>query len=625
MGPRAALFVLLFGVYASFYASLGHNEAAHLDLVRALAEEGSLSVDSYRYNSADLVVKDGRTFSNKAPGAALLALPAFVAARAAVRPLSLAPAAAWDLVAYLTTLGSIGLLSCLAAVATFGSLSRAWGEGAALAAVLAVWLATPLFPFSTMLFGHAASAALIALAAARLFDRAAPGSASRDAAAGLALGLAVATEYPAAVVALPLLLYGLCARSRGAAVALALGFGAGLLPLSLYQRLAFGSVFFPSYQAYVEEGRRAPFPGHARGLLGVAWPGLAGLLDTLAEITIRPARGLLRLSPVLILAIPGLVLVARVGRRREAATIALASAALLILNACYGDSIAYWGGGTSLGPRLLIPALPLLAMPLAAAALRLPGVFLLLAGISGFVMLMGTAVEARVPYEISEPVRDFLLPRYLRGEFALHRAVVFTPGVPGEARNLGGILGLPGPWQLLPTALFGLLLGGALLRAARVPSAARRVLAAGVLAAALAPAVAAAREDEGHVVGAYAPDEPGGRPRLRREQGLSFDWRRDAPLLLPFRAAWRGTLAIEHAGVYGLRLEGAGEHLLALDGRELSAAPSPRGTRVSLSEGSHALALSSRLAPGASGLRLLWTPPGGVEAPVPPSAFRPWP
>lgn len=621
MGPRAALGVLLVVLYASFYSSVGHNEAAHLDLARSLGEDGRLEVDPYRYNSADLIVKDGRTYSNKAPGAALLAVGPFVLARALVQPLGLPQAAGDDLVVHVTTLASVGLLSALAAVVSFGLVSRDCGASAAAAAALALWLATPLFPFSTMFYSHALSGALLALGAARVLDRDGGHAAWRDTAAGSALGFAVTTEYPAAVAALPLLLLGLATRPKRGAAALLLGFVAGLAPLAAYQRLAFGSALFPSYQAYLEEGRLAPFPGHARGFLGVAWPGLPAFVDTLAELTVGPERGLLRLCPVLVLALPGLALMVRAGRRREAAAIAAAAAALLFLNACYGDSIAYWGGGTSLGPRLLIPALPLLALPLGFAARGYPRAFLALALASGFVMLMGAAIEARVPYEIDEPVGGFLLPRYLRGEFALHRGVVFTPGVPGAARNLGGLLGLPGPWQLVPIALVALLPAACLLRGAGVGAAARAALAAVVLAVALVPGAIALASPQGALVGLYSPDEPAASPRLRRDRALDFEWGRDAPLLLPFRALWRGTLRVERAGEYGLRIQGEGDHAVELDGRELAAAGTARGARVLLSRGEHALVVASRPPAGARGLRLLWTPPGSAEEPIPPAAF----
>lgn len=620
-GPRRALLLLLLGIWACFYQSAGHNEAAHLDLARAMAEQRTLSVDRYRYNSADLVVHQGRTYSNKAPGAALLALPGFAVSRLVTRPLPVAEPARWDLVLHLTTLGSVGLLSALAAGASFSFIARAVGVPAALAGVLCIWLATPLLAFSTLLFGHALAAGLVGLAGARLLARSAPAAAGLDAAAGGALGLAVTTEYPAAFVALPLL--GLGLAQRRSAAALLGGFAAGLLPLLVYQQLAFGSPLIPPYLGYLAEGAGANFPAHARGFLGFAWPGTSAFLGVLAELTIGPARGLIRLCPVLVLALPGLLLLARSGAAREALVIGGAAALLLGTNASYGDSIVYWGGGTSLGPRHLVVVLPLLAWPLAHAARRWPRTTLLLALPSAFTMLIGTAIEPRVPYEHADALREFLLPRYLRGEFSLHQAVLFTPGAPGQATNLGALLRLPGPWQLVPVALLALALGRGLCVEAALPRRVALALASVLVVVALAPAAAAALRPPGALHATYVPDFAGARPRLRRDAALDFDWPRDAPVLGPFRAVWRGALRVERAGHYALRLEGEGEHSFHLDGRELHTASAPSGASVSLSAGDHALVLVSRPALHAPLLRLLWRPPGAAEGPVPAAAFAP--
>ncbi len=620
-GARGALVFLLLGLWACFYPGVGHNEAAHLDLARAIVEDGTLAVDRYRYNSADLVVHEGRTYSNKAPGAALLALPAFVAARALTGPLPIQEHRRWDLVAHLSTLGSVGLISALAAGATGSLLARSLGWPAAAAGVLGVWLATPLLPFSTMLFGHAAAAGLVGLAAARLLDRDAPIGTLRDAVAGSALGLAVTTEFPAALLACPLLVLGLA--SRRSRIALLAGFASGLLPLLVYQRLAFGNALVPGYLAYLAEGASANFPAHARGLLGVGWRGQAAFLEVLAELTIRPARGLFRLCPLLVLVLPGLVLLARSGRLREAATIASAALLLLGMNAAYGDSAVYWGGGTSLGPRHLVAALPLLALPLAHAARRWPRTTLLLGLPSLFTMLIGTAVEPRVPYEQAHALRDFLLPRYWRGEFGLQQAVLFTPDAPGQARNLGAWLGLPGPWQLLPVAAVSWWLGRRLRDRAALPRLLAAALGGFALVVALAPTLALALKPPAALQAVYVPDVPGARPRLRRDAAIHFEWIRDAPVLGPFRAAWRGALRVERAGEYRIRLEGPGAHALLLDGRELAAATAPRGVQVSLSAGDHALELLSRPGLHAPFLRLYWQPPGAAEAIVPASSFAP--
>jgi hypothetical protein len=249
--------------------------------------------------------------------------------------------------------------------------------------------------------------------------------------------------------------------------------------LAGYHQAAFGDVFYLPYQGYVEGGSPHQFAGHAKGFLGMHWPGAARFAEVLAEITIRPQRGLVYLGfedgrwyalcPVLALALPGLVWLRRVARP-EALLVLAALAAFLIFNACYGDSFVYWGGAASVGPRHLVPMLPFLALPVALAARRLPWAFVPLAALSVFYVLLATAVEPRVSYEYAHPTRELFLANYLDGRFALGRGHLF-----GEERlltadsmafNLGKLAGLPGAWQLAPLLAAWVILGGRLAGAA---------------------------------------------------------------------------------------------------------------------------------------------------------------
>ena len=100
-------------------------------------------------------------------------------------------------------------------------------------------------------------------------------------------------------------------------------------------------------------------------------------------------RGLLTLTPVVALAVVGLVLLRRQGRRAETWTIGGLALAYLVYNS------GYWlpFGGGSPGPRFLIPMLPFLAIPLALAWRRLPGTALALAIPSALVMLAATTTQ----------------------------------------------------------------------------------------------------------------------------------------------------------------------------------------------------------------------------------------
>jgi hypothetical protein len=99
--------------------------------------------------------------------------------------------------------------------------------------------------------------------------------------------------------------------------------------------------------------------------------------------------GLLRLSPVLALAIVGIVLLYRRGRRAEAVLVAAIGLGYLIYNSGYETPF----GGKSPGPRFLIPVLPFLALALGPVFARRPVTTLLLAAPSALLMLAVTATH----------------------------------------------------------------------------------------------------------------------------------------------------------------------------------------------------------------------------------------
>ena len=174
-------------------------------------------------------------------------------------------------------------------------------------------------------------------------------------------------------------------------------------------------------------------------------------------------------SPVLWLAIPGLVVLARRhGFRAEAVLCAVGAAAYFTFNACYGNSIVFWGGGASVGPRHVIPVPPFVALPLSLAVRRFKIVFYPLLLLSMFYMLLATAVEPRTPYSPANPWKGLYLPAYQEGRFAIADDGLFHPGekltADSTAFNLAKLAGVPGEWQLAPLMAVWFLLGAALLR-----------------------------------------------------------------------------------------------------------------------------------------------------------------
>lgn len=359
-----ALLLLLVGAAAlSFVYKLNWQDTSRLSLTQSFALDRSLRIDRWAEQTGDKARYGGHFYTDKAPGLSLLALPSFAALRAGGAIGSREERlGAWNRAStlWILRLASAGLLFLLAVLLVGRGAERiAVGAGGPVAATFG--LGTLAAPLAAISFGHVGAAAfgfaafLLAWGVAR--D---PGPRlARAAASGFCAGVAVLLEYEAAVVAGLVVLY-LAWASRRLGVALA--YAAGLVPacagLAVYDRAAFGSPLHLSYR-YVTGFAEAQH----RGFFGIGLPDVHGLAKSLAV-----PHGLLLGSPVLILAALGLVELWRRGLRDEAALCAAVSLAFVFLDAGYFDPY----GGTSPGPRFVVPALPFLALGLAPAYERWP-------------------------------------------------------------------------------------------------------------------------------------------------------------------------------------------------------------------------------------------------------------
>jgi hypothetical protein len=299
----------------------------------------------------DVSEKDGRVFSNKAPGAALVALPGYLAARPFAGPPS---AASLRPSLTLMRLAAATLPTLILALVLQGAALRLGATPArARFAAAALLFATPLFAYGLLLFSHALVAACLFGAWAAFFGTDSTASARRDALGGALLGIAVVAEYPAAVPAAVLALCAVLPAPRRA-IAVAAGAAPSALILGAYDAVCFGSPF--ALSSGFE--RAAAFRSLAAvGVFGVGLPSPSILLRLLLD----PSKGLLVFTPLLLLW-PWALPAAR-GRTSRAGGLALALVplSLLLLYAGYPN----WHGGFTVGSRYLVAALPFLVFPLA--------------------------------------------------------------------------------------------------------------------------------------------------------------------------------------------------------------------------------------------------------------------
>ncbi|MEO8375713.1 MAG: hypothetical protein ABI471_10845 [Sphingomonas bacterium] len=466
------------------------NNATRLFAAISLVEQHKATIDEFRTMTIDKAEFGDHVYLDKAPGTTLMAMPAVGIANlltgttSASYPRRINNGGFSDFMQLRLRLAvamSVAIITALAAVLLFDLATGITGSPqAGLVTALGYALATPVWGWSTTLFGHAPVGALLLIATWAIWrgtsgerepERAANrwNPAIRNQArdhkesragcvsvetqpalarwrypliAGGALGWAVVVEYPAVISATPIILWVIWRtrhlawpiRARLFGLAAAAASLVALLPLICYNEIAFGTVFRVGYSGVVG------FDGMNQGLFGLTYP----KLSVLGEITFGTARGLFWLAPILFLAPYG---VARLIRAPETRDLGILAAAIIVIILLYNASYVYWDGGASTGPRHSIPMVGFLALGIAPlwrdwrATGR--GWIAGLIGSGMFLNLAVAAVEIAAPGEFPFPLVNPILKRFMRGEIR---------DLPGEYWGWPPALGLL-PWLVVAVPL----------------------------------------------------------------------------------------------------------------------------------------------------------------------------
>jgi hypothetical protein len=378
-GVALALFALVwfscmwFGSWA-----LNPNNATRLFAAFAIAERGEAKIDRYQSLTIDKAQFGDHYYMDKAPGMTLMAVPPVWAlekitgGRSSDQVIDATNprlAAFMRLRLQLAVALSVAVLTAFASVLLLDMATGITGSPAAgLYAALSYALGSIAWGWSTTILGHAPVAALLLIATWAVWRGT---SSPRDLGrwryplmAGLALGWAVVIEFPAALGGVAIGVWAIW-RTRDVAwaprrsvlmIAVCAGLAA-LLPLFAYNLFAFGTLFRLGYQGVVG------FNGMQQGLFGLTYPKPQALFGILFGVR----RGLLWVSPVIVLGMVGLVEMIRARATRDlGVAAAVVVAIVLTVNASY----IYWDGGAAIGPRHSVPAIPFLALGLAALWVR---------------------------------------------------------------------------------------------------------------------------------------------------------------------------------------------------------------------------------------------------------------
>ena len=256
----------------------------------------------------------------------------------------------------LLTAGTAALLCVLA-------VDLGYRRRAGLVAAGAFVFGSLAWPYSkTLLNGTPAAFALVLAVWALLRSQLAAHERRWLLTAGLALGLAIATRYELALLASPILAWGLIARSSGSRWRpftlrrSAIAFLAGLVPVVVLLVLGINllKTGSPLDAGYGGEGGLST-------LAAKPWYGLFGQL-------LSPGCGLVAHTPLMAVGLVGLIWL-----WEDAPRPALAIGGTVVLALVYYGSLSTWCGYTAWGPRYLVTIGPFLALPLAAVWQRMSG------------------------------------------------------------------------------------------------------------------------------------------------------------------------------------------------------------------------------------------------------------
>lgn len=422
---RPWLLILLLGIiplwnHPYFEELRSPNPLSRTYLTRALVDHHSVSIEDVEREWGgvmDRARRGAHTYCDKAPGSSFLLVPVYAVLKA-VSPgrVEHRPLLMWGSL-WLGVFPTLLALACLDALMLWLGLLRSTRRVA-----LCAWgLGSVGVPFELLFFGHQLAACMIVFALWAGVAAVRTGKRPAMMLAGLAAGLAVITEYPSTllIVFVAALCAALWVRQRGAA-----GVGAfvvwvtlgAALPLGLgmaYHQAAFGGPLTTGY-AFIENPFFASI--HHKGLMGISLPKAEGLFGTLLSSN----RGLFYFQPYLLLFPVGLAVW---WRDRQRAWAAALGAALLVYG-MFAAGFGYWLGGWSLGPRHLVPAVPLAVLAFARALDGLekarPGMASLVRGLvvwSITVVGLACMTHSGYPEELVHPFFEMTLPLAVGGYF----------------------------------------------------------------------------------------------------------------------------------------------------------------------------------------------------------------
>lgn len=453
------------------WADWGVN--SKMDLTMAIVDEGTFSIDNYYQNTGDYALYKGHYFSDKAPGASFLGIPAYAGFKylfpqrfldGLVERLAnnqaisttlneegtgiLRDKVYFAIALYVVTFFVMVLSSAFLIFILFIFLRKFSSNQLIVALVVLLYgLGTIAFPYAQTFNGRQIAAVLLILIFYLLFKiKAGEISDHFLWLVGLLMGYVVITDYPSVLIVGGLFIYAAnFLRDIGKISRLILGALPPMLLMAFYNYSIFDNPLPVGYK-YSELYQDL----HSEGIISITYP----KWDALYGLTFSRFRGLFFFSPALLLAIPGFIIWFRRNKFRQEFWVCLWAVSITLL--FYASSVMWWGG-FAVGPAYLAAAIPFLLFPIVISIEEFDaiGVIILIILVILSIALIWTVTIAgqSFPDLSPDPLSTLSIPALRSGDVA---------------RNLGMILKLQGLQSLIPLVIVaGLILIIAFMRAGK--------------------------------------------------------------------------------------------------------------------------------------------------------------
>jgi hypothetical protein len=363
-------------------------------------------------NAGDWSFYDGHYYSNKSPGLSLLAVPSYALAEYCSRWFFAGDPERQVLFStYACTLFTTVLMSSLLCLLLFHVLYDFFQMGMNTSLILTLFFGfgTIAFPYSTVFYCHQPAAFWVFLSFV-LAMHLCYGTARREWLSALGAGFSASAAVLLEGSCLYLLI-ALCGYllffPRGRRCAFL--FVVGCIPLALvqgwYNTICFGHPLAQSYD-YANDMVMARVNGKLFGI---------PRLSQFHWLLTSPSRGLIFLSPLVLMALPGVVLFFKEKRWRAEAMLSAGISLFFIIFIA-----SFFGIVIATAPRYLLPAFPFLFLLTVFSFPRFPLLYTIIGIISLLINSAITLVGIEIPWRVKTPLAVVAFTNIFEGRVSIN-------------------------------------------------------------------------------------------------------------------------------------------------------------------------------------------------------------